>query len=126
MSSVAILPSVLLELTPIFPMKYKIINYVFLPVGILLITGIIMYFIKKEDNEEDNAKDKKAVTLYLSGKSSELISDMDDSTVDTMIQLFANKENAETIAKQFESLDPTVEINQQVLAFCSDIAKKED
>lgn len=124
-SCVSILSSVLLELTPIFPMKYKIINYVLLPVGILLITGIIMYFFKKEDTEEDNAKDKKAVTLYLSGKSSELISDMDDSTVDTMIQLFADKENAETIAKQFESLDPAVEINQQVLAFCNDIAKKE-
>ena len=73
---------------------------------------------------ENNPKDKKAVTLCLSGKSSELISGMDESTVDAMIQLFADKENAEIIAEQFELLDHTVEINQQVLAFCKDIAKR--
>ena len=49
---------------------------------------------------------------------------MDESTVDAMIQLFADKENAEIIAEQFELLDHTVEINQQVLAFCKDIAKR--
>ena len=56
---------------------------------------------------ENNPKDKKAVTLCLSGKSSELISGMDESTVDAMIQLFADKENAEIIAEQFELLDHT-------------------
>ena len=80
-----------------------------------------MYFFKKEDNEEDNTKDKKAVTLYLSGKSSELISDLDDSNVDAMIQLFADKENAEMMIKQLEFLDQTVEINQKILEFYKNI-----
>ena len=96
----SLLISVWPEFPPIFPVEYKIVDYVLLSVGILLITGNIMYFFKKEDNEEDNTKDKKAVTLYLSGKSSELISDLDDSNVDAMIQLFADKENAEMMIKQ--------------------------
>ena len=53
----------------VFPVEYKIIDYVLFSVGILLITGNIMYFFKREYNEEDNPKDKKAVTLCLSGKS---------------------------------------------------------
>lgn len=85
-----------------------------------------MYFFKKEDNEEDNTKDKKAVTLYLSGKSSELISDLDDSNVDAMIQLFADKENAEMMIKQLEFLDHTVEINQKILEFYKNILGNAD
>lgn len=85
-----------------------------------------MYFFKKEDNEEDNTKDKKAVTLYLSGKSSELISDLDDSNVDAMIQLFADKENAEMMIKQLEFLDQTVEINQKILEFYKNILGNAD
>lgn len=85
-----------------------------------------MYFFKREDKEEDNAKDKKAVTLYLSGKSSELVSDLEDLTVDTMIQLFADKENAKMMIKQLESLDQTVEINQKILEFYKNILKNAD
>ena len=85
-----------------------------------------MYFFKREDNEEDNTKDKKEVTLYLSGKSSELISDLEDLTVDTMIQLFADKENAEMMIKQLESLDQTVEINRKILEFYKNILKNAD
>lgn len=107
-------------------MEYKIVDYVLLSVNILLITGNIMYFFKKEDNEEDNTKDKKAVTLYLSGKSSELISDLDDSNVDAMIQLFADKENAEMMIKQLEFLDQTVEINQKILEFYKNILGNAD
>ena len=107
-------------------MEYKIVDYVLLSVNILLITDNIMYFFKKEDNEEDNTKDKKAVTLYLSGKSSELISDLDDSNVDAMIQLFADKENAEMMIKQLEFLDHTVEINQKILEFYKNILGNAD
>ena len=85
-----------------------------------------MYFFKKEDNEEDNTKDKKSVTLYLSVKSSELISDLDDSNVDAMIQLFADKENAEMMIKQLEFLDQTVEINQKILEFYKNILGNAD
>lgn len=65
----SLLISVWPEFPPIFPVEYKIIDYVLFSVGILLITGNIMYFFKREYNEEDNPKDKKAVTLCLSGKS---------------------------------------------------------
>lgn len=122
----SLLISVWPEFPPIFLVEYKIVDYVLLSVNILLITGNIMYFFKKEDNEEDNTKDKKAVTLYLSGKSSELISDLDDSNVDAMIQLFADKENAKMMIKQLESLDQTVEINQKILEFYKNILKNAD
>ena len=122
----SLLISVWPEFPPIFPVEYKIIDYVLFSVGILLITGNIMYFFKREDKEEDNAKDKKAVTLYLSGKSSELVSDLEDLTVDTMIQLFADKENAKMMIKQLESLDQTVEINQKILEFYKNILKNAD
>ena len=124
--AVSILISVWPEFPPIFPVEYKIIDYVLFSVGIVLITGNIMYFFKREDNEEANTKDKKAVTLYLSGKSSELVSDLDDLTVDTMIQLFADKENAEMMIKQLESLDQTVEINQKILEFYKNILGNAD
>lgn len=79
---------------------------------------------------ENNPKDKKAVTLYLSGKSSELsselISDLDDSNVYAMIQLFADKENAEMMIKQLEFLDQTVEINQKTLEFYKNILGNAD
>lgn len=65
----SLLISVWPEFPPIFPVEYKIIDYVLFSVGILLITGNIMYFFKREYNEEDNPKDTKAVTLCLSGKS---------------------------------------------------------
>lgn len=122
----SLLISVWPEFPPIFLVEYKIVDYVLLSVNILLITGNIMYFFKKEDNEEDNTKDKKAVTLYLSGKSSELISDLDDSNVDAMIQLFADKENAEMMIKQLEFLDQTVEINQKILEFYKNILGNAD
>lgn len=57
----------------------------------------------------------------MSEKSSELISDLEDLTVDTMIQLFADKENAKMMIKQLESLDQTVEINQKILEFYKNI-----
>ena len=117
----SLLISVWPEFPPIFLVEYKIVDYVLLSVNILLITDNIMYFFKKEDNE-----DKKAVTLYLSGKSSELISDLDDSNVDAMIQLFADKENAEMMIKQLEFLDQTVEINQKILEFYKNILGNAD
>lgn len=46
-----------------------------------------------------------------------MVSDLEDLTVDTMIQLFADKENAKMMIKQLESLDQTVEINQKILSF---------
>lgn len=33
-----------------------------------------------------------------------MVSDLEDPTVDAMIQLFADKENAEMIAEQFEAV----------------------
>lgn len=62
----------------------------------------------------------------MSEKSSELISDLEDLTVDTMIQLFADKENAKMMIKQLESLDQTVEINQKILEFYKNILKNAD
>lgn len=62
----------------------------------------------------------------MSEKSSELISDLEDLTVDTMIQLFADKENAKMMIKQLESLDQTVEINQKILEFYKNIFKNAD
>lgn len=50
-----------------------------------------------------------------------MVSDLEDLTVDTMIQLFADKENAEMMIKQLESLDQTVEINQKILEFYKNI-----
>ena len=38
-----------------------------------------------------------------------------------MIQLFADKENAEMMIKQLEFLDQTVEINQKTLEFYKNI-----
>lgn len=55
-----------------------------------------------------------------------MISDLDDLTVDTMIQLFADKENAEMMIKQLESLDQTVEINQKILEFYKNILGNAD
>lgn len=49
----SILISVWPEFPPIFPVEYKIIDYVLFSVGILLITGNIMYFFKREDKEEE-------------------------------------------------------------------------
>lgn len=62
----------------------------------------------------------------MSEKSSELVSDLEDLTVDTMIQLFADKENAKMMIKQLESLDQTVEINQKILEFYKNILKNAD
>lgn len=62
----------------------------------------------------------------MSEKSSELISDLEDLTVDTMIQLFVDKENAKMMIKQLESLDQTVEINQKILEFYKNIFKNAD
>ena len=50
-----------------------------------------------------------------------MVSDLEDLTVDTMIQLFADKENAEMMIKQLESLDQTVKINQKILEFYKNI-----
>ena len=50
-----------------------------------------------------------------------MVPDLEDLTVDTMIQLFADKENAEMMIKQLESLDQTVEINQKILEFYKNI-----
>lgn len=55
-----------------------------------------------------------------------MISDLEDLTVDTMIQLFADKENAKMMIKQLESLDQTVEINQKILEFYKNIFKNAD
>ena len=55
-----------------------------------------------------------------------MISDLDDSNVDAMIQLFADKENAEMMIKQLEFLDHTVEINQKILEFYKNILKNAD
>lgn len=55
----SLLISVWPEFPPIFPVEYKIIDYVLFSVGILLITGNIMYFFKREYNEEDNLKIRK-------------------------------------------------------------------
>lgn len=55
-----------------------------------------------------------------------MISDLEDLTVDTMIQLFADKENAKMMIKQLESLDQTVEINQKILEFYKNILKNAD
>ena len=54
-------------------------------VGVILIIGIFTYLFYKNDSSQDN----KIVTLCLSEKSRKLVSDMDDSIVDTMIKLFA-------------------------------------
>lgn len=55
-----------------------------------------------------------------------MVSDLEDLTVDTMIQLFADKENAKMMIKQLESLDQTVEINQKILKFYKNILKNAD
>lgn len=55
-----------------------------------------------------------------------MISDLDDSNVDAMIQLFADKENAEMMIKQLEFLDQTVEINQKILEFYKNILGNAD
>lgn len=55
-----------------------------------------------------------------------MVSDLEDLTVDTMIQLFADKENAKMMIKQLESLDQTVEINQKILEFYKNILKNAD
>lgn len=55
-----------------------------------------------------------------------MVSDLEDLTVDTMIQLFADKENAEMMIKQLEFLDHTVEINQKILEFYKNILKNAD
>ena len=55
-----------------------------------------------------------------------MISDLDDSNVDAMIQLFADKENAEMMIKQLEFLDQTVEINQNILEFYKNILGNAD
>ena len=55
-----------------------------------------------------------------------MVSDLEDPTVDAMIQLFADKENAEMMIKQLESLDQTVEINQKILEFYKNILKNAD
>lgn len=55
-----------------------------------------------------------------------MVSDLEDLTVDTMIQLFADKENAKMMIKQLESLDQTVEINQKILEFYKNIFKNAD
>jgi len=55
-----------------------------------------------------------------------LVSDLEDPTVDAMIQLFADKENAKMMIKQLESLDQTVEINQKILEFYKNILKNAD
>lgn len=55
-----------------------------------------------------------------------MVSDLEDPTVDAMIQLFADKENAKMMIKQLESLDQTVEINQKILEFYKNILKNAD
>lgn len=55
-----------------------------------------------------------------------MVSDLEDLTVDTIIQLFADKENAKMMIKQLESLDQTVEINQKILEFYKNIFKNAD
>lgn len=55
-----------------------------------------------------------------------MVSDLEELTVDTMIQLFADKENAKMMIKQLESLDQTVEINQKILEFYKNILKNAD